>query len=142
MIRAAILAALAALALAGAARAEIVVPGRNIPARSLIAAGDLVLRADDVPGALADPAAVAGMEARVTLYANRPIRPGDIGPPAVVERNQTVTLVFRRGILSITTEGRALDRAGPGDLIRVMNLASRNTVPARIDSSGNAHVAD
>ncbi|MBW7920970.1 MAG: flagellar basal body P-ring formation protein FlgA [Rubellimicrobium sp.] len=128
------------LAVTGAAQADIVVPARNIPARSLIAPDDLILRAGDIPGALADPGAVAGMEARVALYANRPIRAGDIGPPAIVERNQTVTLVFDRGGLVITTEGRALDRAGPGDVVRVMNLASRTTVSARIDPDGSARV--
>jgi len=40
----------------------------------------------------------------------------------------------------ISTEGRALDRAGPGDFIRVMNLTSRATVTARVDGSGTAHV--
>lgn len=143
MIRAGlILLALTGAAWAGAARADIVVPARNIPARSLIAAADLVLRAGEVPGALADPERIAGMEARVALYANRPIRPGDIGPPAVIERNQIVALVYSRNGLSITTEGRALDRAGPGDVVRVMNLASRTTVSARITPDGSAHVGD
>lgn len=138
MIRAALILAL----FAGAATAEIVVASRNIPARSLIGVDDLLLRAMDVPGALTDPDAVAGMEARVALYVNRPIRAGDIGPPAIVERNQIVTLVFNRTGLFITADGRALDRAGPGDLIRVMNLASRNTVTARIHADGSAYVSD
>ncbi len=130
------------LALAGAAQADVVVPLRNIPARSLISPGDLVLRAGDVPGALTDPAAAAGMEARVALYANRPVRAADIGPPAIIERNQILTLVFMRNGLSITAEGRALDRAGAGDVVRVMNLASRSTVSARISQDGVAHVGD
>lgn len=130
------------LALAGAAQADVVVPLRNIPARSLISPGDLVLRAGDMPGALTDPAAAAGMEARVALYANRPVRAADIGPPAIIERNQILTLVFMRNGLSITAEGRALDRAGAGDVVRVMNLASRSTVSARISQDGVAHVGD
>ncbi|MCC7320132.1 MAG: flagellar basal body P-ring formation protein FlgA [Rubellimicrobium sp.] len=127
---------------AGAARAEVVVAARTIPARSLITDSDLILRDLDVPGAIADPADAVGMEARVALYANRPIRPGDIGLPAIIERNQIVTLVFARGSLLITTEGRALDRAGPGDVIRVMNLASRTTVGALIGADGSAHVTN
>ncbi len=126
--------------LASAAPAETVVAARNIPARSLIGPGDLLLTGAETSGALTDPAAAIGMEARITLYAGRPVRPGDIGPPAIVERNQIVTLVFRRGGLQITAEGRALDRAGPGDVIRVMNLASRSNVMARISEDGGAHV--
>lgn len=128
------------IALAGTAQAEVVVASRNIPARSLITAADLALQPGRIPGALADPAEAEGMEARVTLYAGRPVRAGDIGPPAIVERNQIVTLVFARNGLSITAEGRALDRGGAGDLVRVMNLASRSTVTARLSQTGEAHV--
>ena len=46
--------------------------------------------------------------ARVTLYPDRPIRPGDLAPPALVDRNQIVTLEYAAGPLVILTEGRAL----------------------------------
>lgn len=92
------------------------------------------------PGALADPLSVIGQEARVALFAGRPIRGSDIGQPAVVDRNQVVPLLFESVGLLIRTEGRALDRAGPGDVIRVMNISSRTTVTATIDAAGVAHV--
>ena len=129
-----------ALLLATPAHAEMLVAARTIPASQIILADDLVRRDGSVAGALADPALVVGMEARVALYPGRPIRAGDVGPPAVVERNQIILLIFASGTLTITTEGRALDRAGPGDAIRVMNLASRNTVTATIAEDGTAHV--
>lgn len=130
------------LCLAGPAAAEVVVAARTIPARTIIGPEDLTLRAIEVPGAVSDPADLVGMEARVALYANRPIRPGDVGFPATVERNQLIALVFRQGGLLITAEGRALDRGGPGDAIRVMNLGSRNTVTAVIGADGAAHVSN
>lgn len=126
---------------AAPALAEIVVPARTIPARSLIMAEDLALDPAVVPGAVDRIEAIVGMEARVALYAGRPIRPGDIAFPAVIERNQIVRLIYRNGGLTIITEGRALDRASPGDVIRVMNLASRSTVNARIGIEGDAYVA-
>ena len=126
--------------LATSAQAEMLVAARTIPATSLILADDLLRRDGTAVGALDDPSLVVGMEARVALYPGRPIRAGDVGPPAVVERNQIILLVFSAGTLTITTEGRALDRAGPGDAIRVMNLASRNTVTATIAEDGTAHV--
>jgi len=137
MIRLACVLALAA----GPALAEIVVAARTIPARSLIMAEDLLLDAAIVPGAVTEIEMIVGMEARVALYAGRPIRPGDIAFPAIVERNQIVRLIYRNGGLTITTEGRALDRASPGDVIAVMNIASRSTVNARIGIEGDAHVA-
>lgn len=121
--------------------AEIVVAARTIPAHALIGPDDLLLRDLIVPGGVDDPAMIVGMEARVALYAGRPIRPADVGFPAVVDRNALVPLIYQRGGVSISTDGRALDRAGPGDLIRVMNLASRVTVAARIGIDGAAYVS-
>lgn len=123
------------------AGAEIIVPARTIPAQTVIAPGDLVQSDLVVPGALTDAGQVIGMEARVALYPGRPIVPGDLAFPATVERNAIVTLVYASAGLHVTTEGRALDRAGPGDLIRVMNLASRTTVTARIGADGAAYVS-
>ena len=58
----------------------------------------------------------------------------------LVERNQTVSLVFRSAGLSILTEGRALTRGGVGDQIKVMNLASRMTVTGIIGTDGTVLV--
>jgi flagella basal body P-ring formation protein FlgA len=123
------------------ARAEVLVPVRTIPAQSVISPVDIQLSDLVVPGAMTDPDAVIGMEARVALYPGRPILPGDLALPATVERNAIVPLVYAAGNLHISTEGRALDRAGPGDVIRVMNLASRTTVTARIGADGVAYVS-
>jgi flagella basal body P-ring formation protein FlgA len=69
------------------------------------------------------------------------VRAADLGPPALVDRNQIVALDFRAGGLSIRAEGRALARGGAGDVIRVMNLASRTTVSGRIRPDGVVDVA-
>lgn len=123
------------------APADTLVAARTIRAMAILTAEDLALIPETVPGALGDPAQAIGQEARVILYAGRAIRPGDIGPPAIVERNQIVALAFQRGALSILTEGRALDRGGAGDTIRVMNLASRSTLNGTIRADGTVHVS-
>jgi flagellar basal body P-ring formation protein FlgA len=127
--------------LAAPAAAETLVATRTIRAQAIIEPQDLTFAAVATPGALDDPSDVVGMEARVVLYAGRPIRPGDIGAPAIVERNQIVALVFRHGTLTIAAEGRALARGGIGDLVRVMNLASRNTVTGIVGPNGSVHVS-
>jgi len=126
--------------LAGPVAADALVAARTIPARSIIGPEDILLRDVSILGGLEDPDLAIGKEARVALYAGRPIRSGDIGPPSVVERNQIITLIYNKGGIVISTEGRALDRAGPGDLIRVMNLTSRTTITAQIDATGTAYV--
>lgn len=122
------------------AAADTLVAARTLPARTIIGADDILVRDVNVAGGLSDPMLAIGQEARVALYAGRPIRPGDIGPPAVVERNQIISLIYSHGGITISTEGRALDRAGPGEFVRVMNLTSRATVTARVDANGTAFV--
>jgi len=64
----------------------------------------------------------------------------DIGPAALVDRNEIVTLSFRKGPLVIETEGRALDRASAGAKVRVMNMTSRATVIGRVVAPGRVEV--
>jgi flagella basal body P-ring formation protein FlgA len=128
------------LILSTSANADTVVASRTIPAKSIIAASDLVIDTISIPGVVSDPSDIIGMEARVALYAGRPIRQADVGFPAVVERNQIIALLYSGNGLMISTEGRALGRAGPGDIVRVMNLSSRATVMARVGADGVAYV--
>jgi flagellar basal body P-ring formation protein FlgA len=127
---------LAGLLVADAALAQTIVSTRVIRAQTVIGPDDVTVAEAETPGALAALSEAVGQEARVTLYPNRPIRPDQIGRPAVVERNQIVRMVYREGPLNIAAEGRALDRAGPGEFVRVMNLASRQVVTGRVRGSG------
>lgn len=131
----------AALALCAApALADTVVAVRTLRATALIGPDDVALVPGVVAGGLSDPARAIGQEARVVLYAGRPVLAADIGPPALVERNQVVRLIFRAGPVSMMAEGRALDRAGVGDMLRVMNLDSRNTITGLVGPDGSVHV--
>lgn len=131
---------LALLLLPGMAHAEAVVATRTIRAQAVLTQADMTTVEAEIPGTLTDPDAGAGLEARVTLYAGRPIRAEDLGPPAVVDRNQLIPLAYISGPLTILTEGRALARGGVGDVVRVMNLASRTTVSGRIGPDGVVQV--
>ena len=128
------------LAFGTPALAEILVPARTIRAKEIISARDLVPKAGQVPGAVSDPDEIIGQEARVALYPGRPIRFSDIGPPAIIDRNDVVPLIFNHGGLTITAEGRAMGRGSTGEIIRVMNLSSRTTVTGRIRSDGSIEV--
>ncbi|HPG22898.1 MAG TPA: flagellar basal body P-ring formation chaperone FlgA [Amaricoccus sp.] len=141
MLRASLLCGLMVLVLAaGAVFAQSVTPVRAIRAQSLIGEADVVPSETSAAGAVAEVAAVVGQEARTTLYPGRPILSNQIGAPALVERNQLVRMHFSEGALSITTEGRTLDRAGVGELVRVMNLASRQIVTGSVLADGSIEV--
>ena len=132
--------ALLFLALASPASADALVATQTIRAKTLVAREDLTLVSAEIPGALTNPEDAVGLEARVAIYAGKPVRPGDLGPRTLVERNQLVTLIYLSGGLAISTEGRALARGSEGDDIRVMNLGSRNTVTGRVGPDGTVYV--
>lgn len=127
-------------AVAAPVAAESLVATRTIRAGALVLPEDVTLVSAESPGALADPASAVGLEAKVAIYAGKPLYAGDLGPPTLVERNQLVTLVYLAGGLAISTEGRALARGSEGDEVRVMNLGSRNTVTGRIGPDGAVYV--
>jgi flagellar basal body P-ring formation protein FlgA len=131
---------LLSLLLAGPALAESVVATRTIRAQSVIGPEDLTTVAADLPGAISEPDHALGLEARVAIYAGKPVRLSDLGPVSLVERNQLVPLVYLSGGLAISTEGRALARGAAGDVIRIMNLGSRTTVSGRIGADGAVYV--
>lgn len=122
------------------ASAQTVVPVRPIRAQTLISESDLTVKDEATPGALADIGAAVGREAKVTLYTGRPILESQIGSPALIERNQLVRMTFADGPLTIVTEGRALDRAGVGEAVRVMNLASKQIVTGAVAADGSIEV--
>lgn len=136
------LAALAAAAsfMARPAAAGSLVAARAIPAKAVIGAEDVRRAAQAAPGAVTDPVNAVGREARVTIFEGRPIRPGDLAAPALVERNDIVRLRFAAGPLEIAAGGRALDRGAAGERIRVMTLGARSVVSGVVETSGMVRV--
>ncbi|MCH2093593.1 MAG: flagellar basal body P-ring formation protein FlgA [Rhodobacteraceae bacterium] len=120
--------------------AETLYATRTMRVGEIVAPQDLVLRRPDRPGSYSDPAQVIGQEMRATVYAGHPMRVGDVGRPALVQRNALVLLVFEGGGLRITSEGRSLSRGAVGDRVRVMNLTSRASLFGVVHSDGTVHV--
>ncbi len=118
------------------ALADSLVATRTIRPHSSLTSQDITMVEMDIDGAIRDPELAIGLETKIAIYAGKPIRPGDLGPPTLVERNQIVPLAYTSGGLNIMTEGRALARGGVGETIEVMNLTSRNKVMGQIGPDG------
>lgn len=136
-MRAAVLLALALLpapALAGE-----VLAARTLRAGTVLAPDDLRLAQGDAAG-LDAMAAMIGQEMRVMVSEGRPVEPGFLRAPRIVERNQIVVLAYDQAALRIEAEGRALSDGALGDTIRVMNNLSRITVSGRVAADGSVIV--
>jgi flagella basal body P-ring formation protein FlgA len=138
--------ALLALALALAATpgpapaGEVLTAARTIRPGEILGRADLATTPSDAPGALALPEEALGLAARRMLVPGRPIMPGDLAAPLLVRRNSHVALVYQSGALTIRAEGRALSDGAAGDEVRVMNLASRQTIVGTVAADGTIDV--
>ncbi|MEY8143827.1 flagellar basal body P-ring formation chaperone FlgA [Falsihalocynthiibacter sp. CO-5D18] len=126
-----------ALTAANVSYGETLVAARTIPSHTIISPADVAIKDGNTLGALTLLEEVIGQEARVAIYAGRPIRRNDIGAPALVERNQIVKLAYSSGVLNISVEARALGRGSAGDVLRFMNLDSRTTISGTVQDDGS-----
>lgn len=108
----------------------------TIRARDVIAAESVHVKDVDTAGAVQTIEFVVGAEARHAIYAGQPILKTSITQAASVERNQIATATFVLNGLTIATEVRALERGSIGDVIRAMNLSSRNTIRVQVLEGG------
>ncbi len=131
----------AVLLLANQAVADTILAARTIRPGMVISARDLLVKPGKTPGMATSADQLIGSEARVSLYAGRPIALADTGPPALVERNQIVPIIYQSNGLRISAEGRSLSRASAGEIVRVMNLSSRMTVSGRVLPDGRVMVS-
>ncbi len=120
--------------------AETVVPTRTIRANAIITDTDVTVSTAQISNGYVRLADVIGQEARVVLYPGRPILVDDVGPPAIITRNQVVVVQFKGNGLHITTDGRALERGAVGDRVRIMNLSSRATLFGQVQQDGSIQV--
>lgn len=126
--------------LADGLTAQTVTPSRMIRPGETLGPSDLVVLPQQTPGALVSPDQALGQEARVVLYPGRAITPADLRPPAVVQRNDLIELVFQRHGLQIIAEGRALDRGAVGDRVQVLNTSSRLRITGQVLPDGRVRV--
>ena len=125
---------------AGAVFAGSVTPVRAIRSQTVLAAEDLALGEGAVPGGIGSIDEAVGLEAKVALYPGRPVLASQLRAPTLVERNAVVRMSYASGPLRIVTDGRALDRAGAGEFVRVMNLTSKQTVTGVVAADGSIEV--
>jgi len=110
----------------------------QVTASRALARGALI-REGDVSGPYATEDYV-GLELTRSVRAGAVMTPRHVRTPLLVERNETVTLIFRRGALTMETTGRALDEGSDGDRVSVMNTTSRKRITGRIIGEGLVEV--
>lgn len=100
--------------------------GETIGARDL----DFVVQRRSSVGrnTIIDTGRIIGKTPRRYLQTGKPMRMADLRMPVLVSKGKLVTLTLKNRHLLITAQGRALEDGAKGDVVRVANTRSRQTV--------------
>ncbi len=83
-----------------------------------------------------------GLAARTSLQPDRAIRTVDLMKPDLVQRNETVTLVYEVPGVVLTIRGKAAEGGAEGDVINVLNEQSKRTVQGVIIGPGRVAISN
>lgn len=116
---------------------EVPVLGRRVSRGETIRVADLdfvKMRRDAVsPNAIIDKRRIVGRTPRRLLHTGKPLQATDLRLPFLVSKGKLVTLTVRNKHMFITARGRALENGAKGDVVRVTNTRSRNTIQGVVD---------
>ena len=109
------------------------------------------IRSSDVTAERRPKAELAGesisLASAIGLAAKRPLRSGaalqsaDLMKPEVIQRNESVTILYEVPGMLLTVRGKALEAGSVGDLVSVLNIQSNRTVQTTVVGPGRVSVA-
>jgi flagella basal body P-ring formation protein FlgA len=123
-----------------AATVEIVTLLRPLERGALIKSADVVVerrpRSEIGRNLVNDSEQAIGLAARNALQAGQPLRVADLMKPELVQRNETVTLIYEVPGIVLTVRGKAAEAGAEGDVINVLNEQSKRTVQGTVAGPG------
>ena len=123
---------------------EAAVLARGIERNEVIKSSDVVIERRpraEVGGDAAARDRAVGMQARKQLRAGQALKIADLAKPDLVQRDQSVTLIYESAGLYLTIRGKAQDSGTEGDVVNVLNLESKRTVSGVVTGRGQVSVA-
>ena len=111
----------------------------NVVAETRLRTG-MIIEPVHVSGEGADVDPLVGRQVTRTIFPGRTVTYADTKEPDLVERNNVVRIIGRKGPLTVETKGRALGAGTTGEEITVINLESRRTVIGRITGPNQVEV--
>ena len=94
----------------------------------------------EITGEAAGRDRAVGMQVRRGIRSGQPLKAADLVKPDLVQRDQTVTLVFQSAGLYLTVRGKSLDNGTEGDVVNVLNLQSKRTVSGTVIGRGQVAI--
>ena len=135
-----------AIQLSGRATAtvEVATAARTIERGVVLRDADLIMerraRSEVGRDVITSAAQAVGLAPRGGLQPGRPIRTADLMKPDLVQRNETVTLVYEVPGVVLTIRGKAAEGGAEGDVINVLNEQSKRTLQGVVIGPGRVAI--
>ena len=123
---------------------EAAVLARNVERGDVLKSSDVVVERRPKAELGTDIAArdkAVGMQARRQLRTGQALKAADLVKPDLVQRDQSVTLIYDASGLYLTMRGKALENGTDGDVVNVMNLQSKRTVSGVVSGRGQVSIS-
>jgi flagellar basal body P-ring formation protein FlgA len=128
-----------------AATAEVVTLIRPVERGEILKSADVAVerrpRAEIGRDIISDQSQAVGLAARSALQPGRPLRVADLMRPELVQRNETVTLLYEVPGITLTVRGKAIEGGAEGDVISVLNEQSKRTVQGVVAGPGRVIIS-
>src|ERR1019366_8609440 len=128
-----------------AATAEVVTLIRPLERGEVIKSTDVLIerrpRAEIGRDLVGKAEQAVGLAARAPMQPGRPLRVADLMKPELVQRNETVTLVYEVPGITLTVRGKAAEGGAEGDVISVLNEQSKRTVQGVVVGPGRVIIS-
>ena len=82
-----------------------------------------------------------GLASRNVMQPGRALRMTDLMKPEIIQRNETVTIIYEMTGITLTVRGKAAEGGAEGDTISVLNEQSKRTVQGVIAGPGRVVIA-
>jgi len=122
---------------------EAAVLTRNVDRSDMLKSADVVIERRtraEVGNDAASREQSLGMQMRRPMRAGQSLRAADLVKPDLVQRDQSVTVIYESPGLYLTTRGKALDSGTEGDVVNVLNLQSKRTVAGIVSGRGQVTI--
>ncbi|MDD2740847.1 MAG: flagellar basal body P-ring formation chaperone FlgA [Rhodocyclaceae bacterium] len=121
-----------------------VTTSRALIAGQIIQAGDLISASGNLSnlptGAISDPAAAIGRIMKNSIGVGQALRANQLLAPLVIKQGQTVRVISSGAGFSVSAEGKAVNNASAGDLVRV-RMESGQIVSGKARADGIVEIS-
>lgn len=122
---------------------ETAVLTRNVERTEMLKASDLAVERRpraQVGNDAAGRDQALGMQMRRPMRAGQSLHVSDLTKPDLVQRDQSVTIIYQTAGIYLTSRGKALDNGAEGDVVNVLNPQSKRTVTGVVSGRGQVTI--